>query len=491
MPVSTGSARLATAAALAALATLAGVLGAGGGDAVAGSRNQANVVIVLTDDQDAASLRVMRDLKRKLGRRGANFRRAYAVYPLCCPSRATILTGQYPHNHGVLDNGGPEGGVGAFNESTTVATALQDDGYRTGYIGKYLNGYPALAREDPEAARPPGWNRFFGMVDAGQYEWSINANGTLRRYGREPNDYQTDVLRRLAGDFIRQRSGRRKPPFFLMVGTNAPHGEKGRKFSDRNPRPAKRHLGEFERVRLPDKPSFNESDVSDKPPFLRVPRIKGKGRRELRDRYRGRLESLLSVDDLVTGLLRDLRREGELGNTLFIFTSDNGWLLGEHRLERKRLLYEESARVPLVMRGPGVPKGVKRKHLVGNIDLAPTIYDVTGVSAPGSLAPDGVSLLNVLDNPRDFASRDLLLENFHIGSGDGVGKAVRTQDAVLIEQRVDGTTYGELYDLDPDSGGYDPYQLENQYENPDYAGVRGQLENRLDQLRNCQGNGCR
>jgi N-acetylglucosamine-6-sulfatase len=496
MPVSRGRARLAAAALVAALAALAGLLGAAGGDAAAGTRDQANVVIVLTDDQDAKSLRVMKGVKRKLGRRGANFRSAFAVYPLCCPSRATILTGQYPHNHGVLDNAGRDGGVKAFDESTTLATALSDDGYRTGYIGKYLNGYPALARDDAEAAHPPGWDRFFGMVDAGQYEWSINANGTLRRYGREPNDYQTDVLRRMGLDFIRKHSGRNKPPFFMMLGTNAPHGEKGRRFADRNPRPAKRHVGAFERLRLPDIPSFNEADVSDKPPFLRVPRIKGKGRRELRDRYRGRLESLLSVDQLVTRLLSELRRQGELRNTLFVFTSDNGFLLGEHRLERKRLLYEESAQVPLVMRGPGIPKGVKRHELVGNIDLAPTIYDVTGVSPPPALEPDGVSLLNLVDNPGAFADRDLLLENFHIGSGDGVGKAVRTQEAVLIEQRVDGTTYRELYDLDPESpfpkpGGYDPYQLENQYENPDYSGLRGQLQDRLDQLRNCEGNQCR
>ena len=490
MPLTAGRARLATAASLAALAVLAGALGAGGDVAVAGPGDQPNVVVVLTDDQDAASLKVMKGVKRKLGNRGATFKNAFAVYPLCCPSRATLLTGQYPHNHGVLNNGGPDGGVDAFDESVTLATALEEAGYRTGYFGKYLNGYPALAREDPENAIPPGWNRWFGMVDAGQYDWSLNANGKLRKFGREPRDYQTDVLRKLGSGFIRQRSGRNKPPFFLMVGTNAPHGEKGRKFSDRNPRPAKRHVGRFESLRLPDIPSFNEADVSDKPEFLQVPRIKGKGRRELRDRYRGRLESLLSVDEMVTGLLAELRRRNELRNTLFIFTSDNGFLLGEHRLERKRLLYEESAQVPLVMRGPGVNHGANRRQLVGNIDLAPTIYGATGVNPPNSLEPDGVSLLNVVDDPGAFVNRDLLLENFHIGSSDGVGKAIRTPEAILIEQRVDGTTDHELYDLDPDSDGYDPYQLENQYENPEYSGLRADLEDRLDEVRNCQGNQC-
>ena len=485
-----GRARLAAAAALAALVAAIGTLNAGGDAAAAGPGDPPNVVVVLTDDQDAASLKVMKGVKRKLGNRGATFKNAFAVYPLCCPSRATLLTGQYPHNHGVLNNGGPDGGVNAFDESVTLATALEEAGYRTGYFGKYLNGYPALARDDPENAIPPGWNRWFGMVDAGQYEWSINANGNLRKYGREPRDYQTDVLRKLGADFIHQRSGRNKPPFFLMVGTNAPHGEKGRKFADRNPRPAKRHVGTFESLRVPDVPSFNEADVSDKPPFLRVPRIKGKGRRELRDRYRGRLESLLSVDEMVTGLLAELRRRNELRNTLFIFTSDNGFLLGEHRLERKRLLYEESAQVPLVMRGPGVNRGADRKQLVGNIDLAPTIYDATGVNPPNSLEPDGVSLLNVVDDPGAFVNRDLLLENFHIGSNDGVGKAIRTPEAILIEQRVDGTTHHELYDLDPDSSGYDPYELENQYENPKYSGLRADLEDRLDEVRNCQGNQC-
>jgi arylsulfatase A-like enzyme len=488
--VAPGRAQLAAAAALAAIVAAIGTLNAGGDAAAAGPGDQPNVVVVFTDDQDAASLKVMKGVKRKLGNRGATFKNAFAVYPLCCPSRATILTGQYPHNHGVLDNGGPQGGVHAFDESVTLATALEEAGYRTGYIGKYLNGYPALAREDPEAALPPGWNRWFGMVDAGQYDWSLNANGNIRRYGREPRDYQTDVLRKLGAGFIRQHSGRNKPPFFLMLGTNAPHGEKGRKFADRNPRPAKRHVGRFESLRLPDVPSFNEADVSDKPEFLQVPRIKGKGRRELRDRYRGRLESLLSVDEMVTGLLAELRRRNELRNTLFIFTSDNGWLLGEHRLERKRLLYEESVQVPLVMRGPGVNRGANRKQLVGNIDLAPTIYDATGVNPPNSLEPDGISLLNVVDDPGAFVNRDLLLENFHIGSNDGVGKAIRTPEAILIEQRMDGTAHHELYDLDPDSDGYDPYELENQYENPQYSGLRADLEDRLDEVRNCQGNQC-
>ena len=482
-------ARLAIAALAAAVAALAGLLDTGGG-AVAGPGERTNVVVVLTDDQDARTLGVMKGVRERLGGRGANFRRAFAVYPLCCPSRATLLTGQYPHNHGVLDNGGPEGGVGAFDESVTLATALEEAGYRTGYIGKYLNGYSARAREDPEAAIPPGWNRWFGMVDAGQYEWSMNANGIIRRFGREPGDYQTDVLKRVGLDFIRRHGGEDRPPFFMFLGTNAPHAEKGRWFADRNPRPAKRHKGTFERLRLPDIPSFNEADVSDKPPFLQFPPITGGRRRELRDSYRGRLESLLAVDELVTDLLAELRNEGELRDTLFIFTSDNGFLLGEHRLERKRLLYEESVRVPLLMRGPDVPRGVKRHELAGNIDLAPTIYDATGVNPPNSLEPDGISLLNVVDDPGAFGNRDLLLENFHIGSNDGVGKAIRTPEAILIEQRMDGTAHHELYDLDPDSDGYDPYELENQYENPQYSGLRADLEDRLDEVRNCQGNQC-
>ena len=192
----------------------------------------------------------MKGVKRKLGNRGATFKNAFAVYPLCCPSRATLLTGQYPHNHGVLNNGGPDGGVNAFDESVTLATALEEAGYRTGYIGKYLNGYPALAREDPEAALPPGWNRWFGMVDAGQYEWSLNANGNIRRFGREPRDYQTDVLRKLGADFIRQRSGRNKPPFFLMLGTNAPARREGAQV--RRPQPAPREAPRGQ-VRIPSR----------------------------------------------------------------------------------------------------------------------------------------------------------------------------------------------------------------------------------------------
>lgn len=459
-----------------------------------GDADRPNVIIILTDDQRNDDMWVMNGTRRRLGGSGAgvSFVNNFATYPLCCPSRATLLTGQYAHNHGVFDNGGPDGGIANFDDTPTLATQLHAAGYRTGYYGKYLNGYPGRARNDPEGSIPPGWDRWFGLIDAGQYDWSAAANGSIRRFGREPRDYQTDVLARLSREFVRKHAGRRKP-FFLTVATNAPHGEKGRRFSNRNPRPAKRHLGVFEDAKLPKPPSFNEDDVSDKPPFLQVEKLPKDERLELRDRYRGRLESLLAVDELVVDLVRELRRENELRETYVLFTSDNGFLLGEHRLEKKRLLYEESARVPLLMRGPGVPKGVVRPELSGNIDIAPTIYDGTGVSPPDERRPDGISLLDVIDDPDAYSDRDLLLENRHLGSADGVGAALRTPSAVLIEQRVNGELNGEFYALnqDPEAAFYDPYQLENQYENPLFAGVIAQMQARLDELRDCAGNGCR
>jgi N-acetylglucosamine-6-sulfatase len=461
--------------ALATLGWLAALAVVRGEDqAAAGRGKKPNVVVVMTDDQDARSLRVMGAVKRQLQRKGTTFRNAFATFPLCCPSRATFLTGQYAHNHGVLSNTPPDGGFEAFRDARTLATSMKRAGYRTGWIGKYLNGYGS--RGNNRRYIPPGWDEWRAPV--GQvnrlYDYTLNENGHLRDYGSEPRDYQTDVFARKAARFIR-RSARRPKPFFLTVATGPPHSEGGRTPGSLNPRPARRHKDRFRQARLPDPPSFNEANVSDKPAFVRNrPRLDREQRRRLTLRYRGRLASLLAVDDAVDEIIRQLREERELGGTVVIFTSDNGFLLGEHRLFAKTALYEESIRVPLIARGPGFGRGAKRSQPTGNVDLAPTILDLAG-ARPGR-AMDGGSLLPLARSPSVGADRDILLENLK-------STGIRTRRFMYAEHPGGER---ELYDL-----AADPFQLRSRHDDPAFRRVREQLADRLSSLRDCSGSACR
>lgn len=428
-----------------------------------------NVVVVMTDDQEAKSVRVMRTVKRRLAGKGVTFKNAFATFPTCCPSRATFLTGQYAHNHGVRGNRPPNGGVDVFNDSRTLPIALRRAGYRTGYVGRYLNGYDSRKV-------PPGWSDWrvpIGRKAFRMYRYKLNENGRIKRYGKKTDHYATDVYGGLAASFIR-RSARGPKPFFLMLATVAPHSDVTRS-NPPNPQPARRHQGRFKDRKLPRPPSFNEADVDDKPFFVRkrAP-LDREAIRGLERRYQDRLETLLAVDDAVRRLIDQLRKSKELSNTLIIFTSDNGFMLGEHRLTAKGKLYEESASVPLIMRGPGVPDGVRRKQIVGNIDLAPTIFALTGAKPLRSV--DGRSLLPLARKARKAKGRDLLFEN-------QTSAAVRTPRYLFADH---AGSEAELYDLRKD-----PFELRSRHDAPQFASIRTRLEQRLDKLRDCAGASCR
>jgi N-acetylglucosamine-6-sulfatase len=448
-------------------------------DALAQGAGVPNVIVVMTDDQRRGDMLALPETRQLIGRRGVTFNRSWATFPLCCPSRATNLTGQYAHNHGVRSNMPPNGGVVAFDDSATTTTALNDAGYRTALIGKYLHGYGALAQQDPPYI-PPGWDRWLGMGDpAFMWGWSQVVNGKLRRWGigRPPREYQTDVLARQARSFVGS-SLRRNDPFFLTVSTLAPHAERLRGAGVRprvNPRPAPRHRHAYDHVPFPTTESFNERDVSDKPAWLQAtPRLSATLRKQVRARYRDRLTSLGAVDDLVARIVDTLRDERALRDTLVIFTSDNGFLLGEHRLRGKDVAYKEASQVPLLVRGPGLPKRARVSAPVGNIDVAATIYDATGVEP--AVEQDGVSLYDVADNPGEYRDRELLIE-----TKQSVG--VRTSDFLYVEHDGGDT---ELYDSHAD-----PLELNSVHDDPAYAAIRSELAKRLDQLRDCEGEECR
>jgi arylsulfatase A-like enzyme len=451
-----------------------------------------NILFILTDDQDARSIASMPKLKALLVDRGTTFQNFFVTYALCCPSRASILRGQYPHNHQVLTNRPPSGGFEKFlalgHEASTIATWLRAGGYRTALLGKYLNGYPDAGNP---AHVPPGWDEWDSPAGGNPYSnvnYRLNENGRIVTYGRGAEDYLTDVLARKASDFIR-RGAQIGRPFFIYLGTYAPHAPAT---------PAPRHEGTFADARAPRSPSFNEADVSDKPSFIRGrAELSPRAMEQIDEHYRKRLQSLQAVDDLVASLVEVLRVQGELQGTYIVFTSDNGFHLGEHRLPiGKNTAYEEDIRVPAIVRGPGVPEGRVLPHLALNIDLAPTFAELAGLTPPGFV--DGRSLVPLIAGGPPALARwrqTFLVEHYTQAQPAGAQAARRARaDAIPEYQAFRAGDYvyveyatgeRELYDLVRD-----PFELQNRFTSADPALV-GQLRSYLATLRRCAGSSCR
>jgi arylsulfatase A-like enzyme len=447
----------------------------------AAAQSPPNLLVIQTDDQTARSLRFMPKVNSLIVKKGALFKNSFVNYSLCCPSRATLLTGEYAHNHGVLSNEPPKGGfIGfqALHGNNNLAVWLQNAGYHTGLIGRYLNRYmnkpPVPSGWSEWRAAAPRSNRF--------YDYTLNENGTLVRYGHKAADYKQDVLSRKAVRFVDRRAPRAKP-FFLWLTYTAPHYGNPK----RNPRrpfncygrtakPAPRHAHAFDSQPLPRRPNFNEANVADKPAEIsNRPRLNSNQIANIRRKYRCELESLLSVDEGVRRVVRALRAKGELNKTLIVYTSDNGYFHGEHRIpHEKQRIYEESIRVPLAMRGPGIPRGVRVRSLAINADLAPTIVDVANAN-PGLLM-DGRSLIPVARHPGVERGRQLLVEQPDFN-------AIRTRRYMYAEHR---TGERELYDLRKDR-----FELRSRHNAPAYASVRAQLATRLHELQTCAGPSCR
>jgi N-acetylglucosamine-6-sulfatase len=420
------------------------------------------------DDLNFATVQQMPELRSSVIEEGASFQNTFISYPLCCPSRATILTGLYAHNHDVRGNAPPDGGFQKFRsegyEESTIAVRLQQSGYETGLFGEYLNYY---LDEDPTHV-PPGWDEWHARGDIAYYEYELNENGEIVSYGNDTEDYFTDVLTRKATDFVRRVTADSQP-FFLYLAPAAPHEPAI---------PATRHQGAFADEEAPRSPSFDEEDVSDKPSWIReIDSLSDEQISEIDDRYRNWLATMLAVDEMVASLVRELRVAGELDNTFIFFTSDNGYHQGEHLIDYgKNTPYEESARVPLFVRGPGVPAGSKVERLALNTDFAPTFADLASIE----FSADGRSLAPLLRD-EDHAWRSaVLLEGFPDENPPSYG-AVRTETHKYVEYD-NGET--ELYDLEAD-----PYELENLTDITDLALV-ADLNTKLNALRSCAGDEC-
>ncbi len=421
-----------------------------------------NIVFVLTDDLAWNLVRYMPHVLR-MQREGETFTNYYVTDSLCCPSRASILTGRFPHDTHVFDNSAPEGGYSVFHERgeqrQTFAVALRHVGYRTALMGKYLNGYePGVSERDrPRPGVPPGWSEW-DVAGNGypEYGYRMNSDGRVRAYGYAPRDYLTDVLARKGLRFIDRAAAARRP-FMLEIATFAPHAP----FT-----PAPRDTSAFAGLHAPRTPAFNTVGVHE-PAWLSsfVPldtaQIAG-----IDAKFRKRAQAVQAVDRMIGEIEEELAAKGLARDTYIVFSSDNGLHMGEHRLEPGKLTaFDTDIRVPLIVTGPGVPAGRTMQQMTENIDLCPSFERLAGARIPPSV--DGHSLVALLHGRAPARWRREILVEHHgrvLDAGDpdlptaGAGnppsyEAIRTAQSLYVEY-VTGER--EYYDLRTD-----PFELDN------------------------------
>jgi arylsulfatase A-like enzyme len=425
------------------------------GQSPAPSAGRPNIVFVLTDDLSWNLVPYMPHVQA-MEAEGSTFAHFSVVDSLCCPSRSAIFTGEYPHDDGVFGNSGADGGYGAFqahhDASASFALALQKAGYRTGFMGKYLNGYT------PSDPVPPGWDEW-DVAGWGyrEFNYQLNENGTIHAYGNQPKDYLTDVLSAKANSFIDDSAAAHKP-FALEVATFAPHSPDV---------PAPRDAGTFPELRAPRTPAWDRLPT-DPPAWLkRFPPLSKLDKSRIDWWFRRRVESVQAVDRMIGQLKATLRKDGVAGNTYFVFSSDNGYHLGEHRMRPgKETAFETDIRVPLMVTGPGVPVGRRDATITSSIDLAPTFDAIAGRPEPAGA--DGVSMLGLWHGrpaPADW-QRAVLVEHhgpvrsrsdpdyqLPLNASPPSYEAVRTASALYVRYDRGGEEY---YDV-----ARDPYELHN------------------------------
>ena len=483
------------------------------GDAnAAPGRGRPNVVLIQTDDQAYRQLtrRVMPQTSRLLVQGGTKFTDYVASTAQCCPSRASLLTGQYAHNHGVTSNN--VGYPGLSERGNVLPVWLQRAGYWTIHVGKFLNGYERTV--EPNSVVAPGWEEWHTVLGStSYYGYDLFVNGDVRRYGGRRGDHITGVLNRRAVRMV-DKYAPKGHPFYLQLDQRAPHSGQhhdpyGRCGRAPMPIPADKRL--FRDEGLPNPPSFNEQNMGDKPSFLSsAPKIGAPERRKVRKHWRCGLASLRGVDRGVAKIYDAVKDAGELRKTVFIFTSDNGQFHGQHRLRSGKVLpYEEALHMPLLIRAPkryrdGAPRVGKIGRPAGNIDLAPTILDLGRArpcSGPGDCRTmDGRSLMPLLRRSGRWPRQRALLTEYRVGDAGRYATCefagIRTRDDLYVRHSrvVDpGTSQcvpddeRERYDLKED-----PYELVNLCFAGDASNCPAgkkqlDLELRLSQLRDCAG----
>jgi N-acetylglucosamine-6-sulfatase len=449
-----------------AVLLVSGVWGSAAGEAE-GTTAKPNIVFILADDMRKDDLKYMPKTRSALGDKGMTFSNAFVSNALCCPTRATIMRGQYAHNTGVWSNKGSSGGLRAFrnngNEKDNVATRLDAAGYRTGLFGKYLNQYSGTK------GKPPGWDRWFAHTRGSRYyNYKINDDGRIINYGSTSADYETDGIAKHAKTFI-GTTAKAGMPFFAYVAPRAPHSPAT---------PATRDKHTYDGLKAPRLPSFDEQNVADKPPWIRkLPRLSDAKKAKIDKRAEKRAETLQALDDLVAGIVGELNNSGVLSNTYVFFTSDNGWHAGEHRIPQEKWRpYEEDVHMPLLARGPGVAAGSTTYKLVLDTDYLPTFTDLADVHTPNYV--DGRSLQPVLERDSTAWRSAILLEA--AAKYSPAYRGIRTSDGRKYVEYA--SRKRELYNL-----GRDPYELRDSY---DPKSPPATLAKRLKKLRSCAAASC-
>ncbi|MBT3339001.1 MAG: sulfatase [Anaerolineae bacterium] len=436
-----------------------------------------NIIFIMTDDQPYQTVEYMPTVKEELLAKGVSFQNGIITTPLCGPSRASILTGQYAHNHEIYTNRMPMGGAVKFDDTSTVATWLQDAGYETGFFGKYINSYDEV---EPEGYVPPGWDEWHVFLQknlteekAGLhffFDYTLSENGEPVEYPKKQDSYGTDVITKKAVNFIGENSDE---PFFMVVSYFAPHSPYIR---------APRHEDTFRPSTGWEwnsylSPAFNEDNIRDKPDYLETLYPYSGG--EIEITVRQMLRSLLAVDDGVASILNALEKTGLNENTIIVYISDNSLTTGDHRFGfDKNCPYEACILTPFIVYAPDLyaPR-LDTEHLVANIDLAPTFAELAGLESPSTV--DGLSLVPLLENTSATWREEILIE--HWPTEEGVGSivpefyAIRSTTWKYVEYI---TGEKELYDLVND-----PYELNNLANKRNYRDIQTKLEEQLQILK--------
>lgn len=424
------------------------------------AESRPNIIVIMADDLDAmGSIEHAMPELQALAAEGVTFTNAFVAMPVCGPNRVSFLTGQFPHNHGV-DRNSAAYDLFAEREVDSLGPWVQAAGYETGIFGKYVSNI----KGDPERV-PPGWDDWRVFISPRYENFSLSENGAVNAY--DGDAYSTDVLRDKAVEFI----SRARLPFFAFISPNAPHSH-----GDLPPIPAARHRGIFDNSEVPKRANFNEADVHAKPAWVQaLPLFDDLRIAEIDHNVRKRREALRAVDEMIVAIGNALEERGVFRRTIIIFTSDNGFSAGSHRWETKGVPYEESVRALMIIRGPGIPAGEVRDHLVSTIDL--TAYILQRAHATATTTLDGRSFVPIIAHPLGAPWRRSLLAT-GVAANQWPWSLLRTRRYASISYSKTGEY--ELYDMLTD-----PVQMTNlATEGPAW------LARDLEQLRACSGDGC-
>jgi N-acetylglucosamine-6-sulfatase len=423
-----------------------------------------NVVLILSDDERSDGTAVMKNTQALLADHGMTFTDTHVTTSMCGPSRASILTGQYAHHTGVVDNFGAHAYPAFKDESDDLPVWMQEAGYDTALVGKYINGYTGAAGQHKI---PPGWDDWQVMDSIpmeAYYNYSINDNGSLVHYGKKPSDYSTTVLTHKAVHFIQGA----QHPFFLYFAPVAPHLPAI---------PAPRDRGKLENIAPIHSPAFNQRNIGKEPwRFWHKGLLSAAAQLYINHVRIRQEESLLALDRSVRSVVQALKERHELNRTVILYTSDNGFLWGEHRLGGKIWPYEESTHVPLIIRTPWTHEAERNNQPVLNIDLASTISELAGVKP--ALPQDGRSLVPFLHDEQvpwrhafleEYLGKDLLRQG-----GPPPYEAVQTRRNLYVEYK---NGWRELYDLTND-----PWELDNLAGDPTTRPLQESLSQVLQRL---------